>query len=316
MKVCKHVFVFIFSLTVCTSKAQNTKHEFGFRTDNDLYVSFYLDEYYTNGLDIYYRFATKNSWKNFNKKISSITIGHKMYNPQYYDIPYVSLQERPYAGYVFTNYSESFISPKHLLTLGVEFGFTGKKTKAEEAQEFVHQFYDMQASDGWDTQIQEKYAFGITASYIKNLYYKPQKKAQLSWINHATIHQIITNISSGLGLRFNLDKNNALTSIDNTSFYNTSLQTDDELWTKECFFGIKSYLTYQLKDYTVTGELNNNVTEKEFILTPWVWHNDLGFYWNLKHWNLSYHQIFHTANIKNMSTSFVRYGSLQVSYKF
>lgn len=308
-------------LVICftlAAKAQNTRNEFGFVTDNDLYVSFFLDKYYTNGLELFFHSAAKKPIGNFSKRIRSIRVGQKMYNPDYFDTPYVYDQDRPYAGYVYANYSESFINKKHILTIGIESGFTGKKTMAREAQEFVHQFYDMQASEGWDTQIQEKFAFGLKAAYTRNLFHQPEKSVQLAFISNATLHQILANVSSGLGLKINLDKNNALTSIDKTSFYQTAVHSPNETWTRECFLGIKSYLTYQLKDYTVTGKLanTNDFIQKDFNTKPWVWHNDIGFYWNLKHWNISYHQIIHTANVSELRTGWVRYGSIALSYKF
>lgn len=316
MKISQKVPVLFACFFAIVCYAQSTQHEFGFRTDNDLYVSTTLDKYYTNGLDLYYRSTAKKSFGPFTKRIRSITAGHKMYNPHYFDIVYTELQDRPYAGYVYANYSESVVNKKHMISIGAEFGFTGEKTKAREAQAFVHQFYDKTDSDGWDTQIKEKFALGVSASYVGNLYYNPEKNIQLSFISNALLHQIFTNVSSGLGIKFNLDKNNPLNSIDNTSFYGTAIHTENEHWTKECFLGIKSYVTYQKEDHTVTGELGNNFANKEFNIEPWVWHNDLGLYWSLKHWNISYHQIFHTANVKNLNTHWIRYGSIQLSYKF
>lgn len=316
MNFFRNTFVFFTFFFALVSNAQNSQYEVGFRTDNDLYVSTTLDKYYTNGLDIYYRSTAKKTFGSFTKRMRSATLGHKMYNPHYFNLLFVSQQDRPYAGYVYANYSESVMNAKHLLAIGLEFGFTGEKTKARETQNFVHQFYNKIESDGWDTQVKEKYAFGVSARYIRSIYENPSKNIQFSFINKAVFHQIFSNISSGLGIKFNLDKEHQLNPIHKTSFYGTSALSKNETWTKECFFGVKSYLTHQTKDYTVTGELGNNFTNKEFNIEPWIWHNDFGFYWNLKRWNISYHQIFHTPNLKALNTNWIRYGSIQLSYKF
>ncbi|MDO6801571.1 DUF2219 family protein [Wenyingzhuangia sp. 1_MG-2023] len=316
MKYLKFLFALFILLNTQASQAQKTNQEFGFITDNDLYVSFFLDKYYTNGLELFYQFSTPMNYGNFTKKIRTIRVGQKMYNPYSSDVEYIYNQDRPYAGYLYANYTENFINARHILSIGVETGVTGDKSLAREAQNFIHQFYKIDESNGWDTQVKQKYSFGLHASYIKNLWYKSEQKTQISWINKAVFNSIFSTISSGLGIKFNLNKNNAIAPIDNTTFYNTALQNKDENWVRECYFGIKSLIVYQLQDYTVTGELNNNYSQKSFDILPWVWTNDFGIYWNLKQWNLSYHQIFQTSNVKNLKSNWIRYGSIEVSYKF
>lgn len=318
MKVLKIIFILFLSFITNAIKAQNTQHEFGFITDNDLYASFSLDKYYTNGLEVFFNSVAKTTPASFNKRIRAIKIGQKMYNPFHYNIESVNFQDRPYAGYVYLNYSELIANTKHLISFGVEYGFTGEKTKARETQNFVHKYYGKRFSNGWDTQIQEKKAFGIKASYVRTLYAKEESKVQVTFLNNTTLHSIFSNISSGLGFKINLESENRLNSLDNSSFYQTSIQNKNQSWSKEIYIGLKSYMTYQFKDYTVTGELGNTnfLTQKEFNIKPWVWYNDIGVYWNLKKWNISYHRIFHTANLKHLNTNLIRYGSIYLTYKF
>jgi len=280
-----------------------------------LYVSLYLDQYYTNGLNIFYKQVGTKIVPLFDKKIHYFNAGQKMYNPYYSNIKVIANQDRPYAGYIYASYAQQFISSKHLLKLGIDIGVTGKKSKAEEAQNFIHQFYNIQASDGWNTQIKEIFNFGMHLEYVQSLLYNPEHFFQLSWTNNANFSTVFTNISSGLAFKFNTGKNNTL-GIDNSSFLGTSLQSKNESWFKECYLGIKSFISYQITDKTVTGKLANNPLKKSFNTKPWVWHNDIGYYWNLKNWNVSYHQIFHTKNTQELRKKWIRHGSIQLSYKF
>ena len=80
MKKTKLLFVLLV-LCFANINAQKQNEEFGFITDNDLYVSLILDRYYTNGLELFYRKAKSIQFKNFDKKITTYRIGQKIYNP-------------------------------------------------------------------------------------------------------------------------------------------------------------------------------------------------------------------------------------------
>lgn len=316
MKFSRFSFACFLSLYCLQLQAQKTAYEFGFISDNDLYVSFFLDKYYTNGLELFFNVASTSKLRNFPKRVRTLRAGQKMYNPYSYDVPEIYKQDRPYAGYVYASYLETFANPKQLISFGLEAGYTGANTKAREAQKFVHQFYNIQESNGWDHQVDQTIALGIKANFTQNLYYHPEKNIQLAFVNKALVHSILSNVSSGVGLKINLDAQASLSGIDKSLFYNTATHHGQERWSRECFLGIKSLATYQFKDKTVTGDLVGDFTNPNFHLTPWVWHNDIGFYWSLKHWNISYHQIFHTANVQNLKSDWVRYGSIYLSYKF
>lgn len=316
MKVLQLVTSILFFFNIFISTAQEQKNqEFGFVSDNDLYVSLHLDEYYTNGLELFYKKARTTTYKNFTKKIKHIRLGQKMYNPFHSDVPNVIDQDRPYAGYTYASYSEQFISQQNLFTLGITGGYTGKKTGAKEAQNFIHKFYNIEESDGWKTQVKEKINIGIQLDYVSNLYYNSQKNTQISLLASSNLSNIFTNISSGIAFKISTLKDQN-TPISNTTFFGTALQTENENWIKESYFGIKSYTTYQARNLTITGELYNNPTQKEFNIKPWVWYNDIGYYWNLKKWNISYHKIIHTRKSKEITTKWITYGSIQLSYKF
>jgi len=315
MKLLQSVILLILFLNTSSIIAQKKTQEFGIVSDNDLYVSLTLDQYYTNGLELFYKKVRPTNYGEFTKKIKHIRLGQKIYNPFNADVPNIVDQDRPYAGYTYVRYSEQFINQQNILKIGVTGSYTGKKTGAKEAQNFIHQFYNIPTSDGWRSQVKEKVSIGIQANHVYNLFYKPEKKVQISLLNSFELSRIFTNISSGIAFKISTT-NQKTTPISNTSFFGTALQTENENWIKESYFGIKSYTTYQARDLTITGELYNNFTQKEFHIKPWVWYNDIGYYWNLEKWNISYHKIIHTRKSKEISTKWITYGSIQVSYKF
>ncbi len=314
MKYFKFLLIFKILLLVFNSKAQNSQ-EIGFISDNDLYASTGLDRYYTNGLELFYRKARKTYFANYYKNIYEFKLGQKIYNPYSRNLRYIITQDRPYAGYLYFNYLNKFINNNNIFLFGIEAGYTGKKTYAKETQNLMHKICNFEKSDGWKTQVKQKLSLGIYLGYIYSLYHNSEKKFQIAFINDFTLNSIFTNISSGIALKYNISKSKT-TSIANTSFFNTSLQIDKEKWSSESFFGIKSYVKYQIEDITVTGKLHNNITKRKFHIQPWVWYLNIGYYHNFKRFTVSFHHILHTKNTRELIKKWVRYGSIQFSYKF
>ncbi|MGY5353035.1 lipid A-modifier LpxR family protein [Wenyingzhuangia sp. IMCC45533] len=304
---------FLFVLNINAQKLIN--EEFGFITENDLYVSLVSDKYYTNGLELFYKKAKSSQFYHFDKKVTSVRIGQKIYNPLSPSLTSFSLHDRPFAGYTYGQYNILYANNKHLFSLGLEVGYTGKKTGAEEAQNFVHTLYNIGEATGWNHQIRQRIGAGLKISYIKSLSDADESLFQVSLLNNINIGTIFTDVETGFALKIRSSKTQQ-TTVHNSMFYNTELETKTNAWIKEKFWGFKSYVRYQLKDETVTGDLHDNFLNKSFNITPWVWYNEIGYYWNLKRWNFSYHQVFYTKNTKEIVSSWIRYGSIKVSYKF
>ena len=69
-------------LLSCRCYSQTYVNEFGFRTENDAYLAFGQDQYYTNGISITFRHAIKNPVTpgRFIKKTWEAEVGQMMYN--------------------------------------------------------------------------------------------------------------------------------------------------------------------------------------------------------------------------------------------
>ncbi len=311
----KLLFVVSFLSLVHSHAQKIISREFGFITDNDLYVSTTRDEYYTNGLEIFYKKAVDTHFKGFDKKIHSLNIGQKIYNPFNPAVLSLNEHDRPFAGYTYATYQQRFANTKHIISLGFTVGYTGKKTGAKEAQEFIHDLYKLEEIVGFQHQIKQQIGAELHLKYHRNLLNTDANLVQISSIHELNAGSIFANIQNGLAFKLRHSKTKK-TEISNSLFYGTSLATQNSSWIKERFLGLKSYLSYQLKDETVTGELHNNFLNRSFDIVPWVWHTEIGYYWNLKRWNLSYQQVFHTKNVQQIETDWIRYGSIRISYKF
>ena len=79
----KAFFAFLIVLVSTLVFGQGKTAEIGFISDNDLYTSSKNDMYYTNGLELFYRFLSKNDNEKINKKITEFRIGQYLYNPRF-----------------------------------------------------------------------------------------------------------------------------------------------------------------------------------------------------------------------------------------
>src|SRR5690554_4527296 len=97
----------LFSVSCNYAYAQQRIHnELGFRNDNDVYLMRSQDEYYTNGISLFYKRAidsVKFSQEKWENKLWGIGIGHKIYNAYTGDIESEEEIDRPITGYLYVN---------------------------------------------------------------------------------------------------------------------------------------------------------------------------------------------------------------------
>ena len=72
LKKISPLFFLLFSNAIFS---QNTSGELGILVDNDLFSSTVNDQYYTNGIEIFYRFLNQNENQNLNKRITEFQFG-------------------------------------------------------------------------------------------------------------------------------------------------------------------------------------------------------------------------------------------------
>ena len=118
--------------------AQSYKNEFGFRSDNDAYLFYGQDRYYTNGLFIYFRHATDQQklGGNLEKLTYEITAGQKMFNAISGNVPDPARHDRPFAGYLYAGGNVNlFYKSEKVLKLGLEVGTIGPNSLAEDVSQ-------------------------------------------------------------------------------------------------------------------------------------------------------------------------------------
>lgn len=152
---------------------QGKTNEIGLITDNDLYTSSKNDMYYTNGLELFYRFLSKNSNEKINKKITEFRIGQYIYNPRFINEEAVTINDRPFTGYLFAEVGRSFFyQSESVLKTDFQLGYMGPTAFGEETQESFHHIIGYKKVYGWENQLHNALAVQAHILYSKKLFPK------------------------------------------------------------------------------------------------------------------------------------------------
>jgi len=312
----KLVLIAIALLTTIYSFAQEHKNEFGFKSDNDAYLWYGQDRYYTNGLFVYFRRAIdqKKLKGNLEKFTYEVSVGQKMYNPHSGNRPDPTTHDRPFAAHLFGGLQTSlFYKKESLLKIGVNLGTVGPDALGKEAQELLHRIVGFYKIRGWDYQIANNFAANANMQFAKLLHRSSNKTVDFTLDTYANIGT--TYNGAGVGVVFRAGDINQLF---NSSYYNAAIgnkSQTEKFKKREFYFYAKPQLSYIAYDATVQGSLFNNDSPITFGVKPLVFAQQLGFNYSTPRFTLDYSLIFLSKEIKSNAKAH-QYGSISMYYKF
>ncbi len=153
------LFIYLFLLFSVTLSSQNTTVEIGIVTENDLYTSSKNDQYYTNGLEIFYRYLSKKNKPQLIKQVNQIKLGQYMYSPRNIYVDEEEMFDRPFAGYLFGEFGNTnFYTNQTVLKKYVQIGYVGPNSFADQVQSSTHRLFNYTAFEQWDYQIKNTLA--------------------------------------------------------------------------------------------------------------------------------------------------------------
>ena len=313
----KQLPLLILLLVSATVWAQSPKHEIGIQTDNDSYLATGSDRYYTNGIFLYYRQALliKNKENSsLVNKVLGFEAGQKMFNPQSGSVPSTMYIDRPFAGYLYVGSTLNLLYQNEgNLKLGAQIGVVGPASKAEQAQEFIHNTFGFYPAQGWQYQIRNDYELNLSAEYNKLLV--RASSVDLSFSSYANLGNGFTG--AGIGPFVRLGRFNQLfnSSITQSSVSNENL---NKLNKRELYFYYKPMLNYIGYDATVQGSLFKDYSNtNQITATPEriMISNQAGLDYSSNHFTIDASVIFHTKDVKEMIRAH-QWGSVAAFYRF
>jgi lipid A 3-O-deacylase len=312
----KFCLFFALLLLSLTAFAQNFKNEFGFKSDNDAYLFYGQDRYYTNGLFVYFRHATDQSklGEKLEKLTYELTAGQKMYNPISGHVPKLSDQDRPFAGYLYAGGGVSlFYKKERVIKVGLELGTIGPDALGKEGQELLHDLVGFYEIAGWEYQIQNDFAANLSVQYQQLLHRAAKNDVDFSFDGYANVGTTFSG--AGAGILFRAGNINQLfnSAITNSTISNQS--KTNRLVKNELFFYAKPTINFVAYDATVEGSMFDNDSPLTFDTKKVVFSQQLGFNYSTPRFTFDYGLTFKTKEIQSTAKAH-QYGTISMFYRF
>lgn len=312
----KKSFFLLFILLTAFGFAQGKKTEIGFITDNDLYTSSKNDMYYTNGLEFFYRFLSKNSNEKINKKITEFRIGQYIYNPRFINEAAVTINDRPFTGYLFAEAGHSFFyQSESVLKTDFQLGYMGPNAFGEETQESFHHLIGYKEVYGWENQLHNALAVQAHIMYSKKLFpTKHHDFIDLHFQSEANLGTIFTGVSTGFLARFGFKK---LLPVYDSNLHDASVSFEPQYNIREFYFYAMPSVNYQFYDATIQGSMFNDTSPLTFDLEPLRFNVEAGLKYRYNKFNISYSFLYRGRELKdpvnNTNTGYF-YGSIRLGF--
>ncbi|QOG03465.1 lipid A deacylase LpxR family protein [Flavobacterium sp. MDT1-60] len=311
----KIVFVFLV-LTTALSFGQGKTNEFGFISDNDLYTSSKNDMYYTNGLELFFRYLSKNENEKINKKITEFRLGQYIYNPRFINETAVDINDRPFTGYLFAEAGRSFFyQSESVLKTDFQLGFMGPNAFGRETQESFHHVIGYKKVYGWENQLHNALAVQAHVMYSKKLF--PSKHndfVDLHFQSEANLGTIFNGVSTGFLARIGFKK---LLPVYDSNLYDASVSSQPQFDVREFYFYAMPSVNYQFYDATIEGSMFSDTSPVTFELEPLRFNAEFGLKYRHNKFNISYSFLYRGRELKDPETntnSGYFYGSIRMGF--
>lgn len=312
----KKLFLLLFFVSISLFSQEKFSKEFSFVNDNDLYASLVLDQYYSNGIFLNYRYLASD-FKNFSKKIYELEIGHEIYTPFRSTIVSPLDHDRPFAGHLYGSFGVTRVfENQKILKTKVILGTIGENSFGEELQNFIHDIYNFRSPVGWRYQIQNILSANLDVEHITPLGTNESNHFDINWIKKARIGTVFNEVTAGFQGRMGFKE---LQPLGNSIAFNTHLNDDKTSYVR----GIESFLYYETSltlvayDATIQGSLFNDESPITFNPKPLRFDLEIGYRFTSKRWNFGYAWHFYSNKIPNLRKNMGHsYGRFFFSYLF
>lgn len=312
MVVKKILFAFLL-VTSVLGFGQGKTAEIGFITDNDLYTSSKNDMYYTNGLELFYRYLSKNNNEKINKKITEFRVGQYLYNPRFINETSVTINDRPFAGYLFAEAGRSFFyQNESVLKTDFQLGYVGQNAFGKQLQEGFHKIVGYKKVYGWENQIHNALAVQAHGLFSKPVFTGQEHDfLDFHWVSEANLGTVSTGVSTGILARFGFKK---LLAVYDSNLYDASVSATAQSQVREFYFYINPSFNYQMYDATIQGSMFNNDSPVTFDLKPLRFNGEAGFKYRHDNFNLAYIFMYRSKELKKEGNTGYFYGSIRFAY--
>ncbi|SEM92288.1 hypothetical protein SAMN05216436_10965 [bacterium A37T11] len=290
------------------------RHEIGIKNDNDVYLLISQDQYYTNGVQFYWRQAfdsTKLSSQLLNGSYE-ISFGQNIYNSNSAQIKWLGDVDRPITGYLFANASvNKFYSNGTMFRLGAEFGMIGPAALGKPIQQSFHDIFGLYPTAGWEFQLRSAVGVDVQASFLHTLFR-----------NSSQSFDVALQYDGSLGFNHTGLLASPIIRLGNINPWHQSAYTNSRITSgihgakREFFLYYTPQLHYVVYDATIQGGFFlNNKGPVSGRPETWQLAHQVGLIYARNHITFNLHYIFQSREIKTMYYRH-QYGSVSFMYQY
>lgn len=311
------IFILFLCFSIASLAQQKRSKEFSFVNDNDLFVSFKKDRYYTNGMFFTYRHLAKNENQLLEKKIYKWQLGHLMFTPHKPTVSDISEHDRPFAAYLYGSFGIKKVYKNQQILQGeLQLGVIGPAALGKGLQNFIHDIYGFSRPTGWKYQIKNALGINVSGHYAKSLTIDEDNRNDITLINTLRIGTVFTDVSTGVHGRIGFI---TLQPMTNSVAFNTALNNEKTNGVRgiESMFYYKGILTYALYDATIQGSFLNTSSPVTYTLNALRFDFEMGLLFTANRVNFGYAYHFYSDKMSNLKFAKGNsYGSIRINYQF
>lgn len=315
---------------ISSSLLASERSTVSFALDND--GIFGVDQDYTNGLFFTYTSRAINPHWLFSPLSLSVwgassldkfefTLGHKMYTPDDIKATTPIENDRPYAGFLHTEFNYISLHPNQAQRFNLTLGTVGENSLSEQAQQIVHGITGSTDPNGWEFQVDE--GFVASGGYLSHFNWGRVRSIantdlELSNISELNAGSFRSDVSTGLMLRWGTDLGGSMgaANIDNENpFRPGMLGGSKHGWF--LFAGIEA--RYRFNDITVEGQRPGiirydpiNAASYDVTLENSQFSSVAGFAWYNANFGATFTTTFKTPDYKEAPQTYYGTGGLSV----
>ena len=287
--------------------------EFSLVSDDDAYLLQRRDKYYTAGTFFTINIAKE---KNGLKKMDSYELGQMLYTPLKPINPSNNVIDRPFCGFLYLKFSESFFTKKDaIINYGIAIGTLGNASLAEATQTTVHRVFGLYHFTGWQYQIGNSAELNGSFNYAQTLlsdkeypFFKIVPSLQLN------IGTTFTNAKFGNYFCIGAFEKNS-----NSALFNSGINQKKSTIKRnyELFFYFYPQLIVQGYNATVQGCMfgDSNPYAVTSLINTIMYQQTLGFVYAKNRWSTKIEFVYQTKECASQSIT-QHYGSLKLAYRF
>lgn len=276
-------------LSLIIHAQQSYSKEFSFSSDNDLFISYVNDKYYSSGLFLEYRYIDKKSSLK-EKRIHQWSLNQEIYTPFKSIITAREDHDRPFAGYLYVTYSVLNASEKSSKESSFQIGVVGPMALGKEFQVWIHNVYGFPEPIGWKYQIENILAVQYEREVIKKTGKKNSSFIDFFYSYGYSVGTVKTNARFSLQGRIGTTK---LSNFQNSLAFRTNLNYKESR-NIESFFHWKINSRFVIYDATMQGSLFNNNSPITFTPNRMQFSAELGYLFTVQSWNFGYRAVLNS----------------------